>query len=125
MFKLLINKKDDTRVKIYFIVACICLVALFFAEKSDTYKSIGASFGFALGALFERKFVNFDPKEGTFWKKVLRCLIGIIIVGGLKIGLKPLFGLFGDFFILDFFRYMILVFVAIAIYPLVFKKLKL
>lgn len=124
-YKLLINKKDDTRVKIYFIVACICLVALFFAEKSDTYKSIGASFGFALGALFERKYVNFDPKEGTFWKKVLRCLIGIIIVGGLKIGLKPLFGLFGDFFILDFFRYMILVFVAIAIYPLVFKKLKL
>jgi len=124
-YKLLINKKEDTRIKIYFIVACICLIALLFAEKSDTYKSIGASFGFALGALIERKYVNFDPKEGTLTKKILRCVIGILIVGGLKMGLKPLFGLIGDYFILDFFRYMILVFVAIAIYPMLFKKIKL
>ena len=124
-YKLLVNKKQDTRILIYFIVACVCLIALIFAEKSDTYKSIGAMFGFATGALFERKLVNFDPKEGTLLRKVIRCVIGIIIVAALKIGLKPLFGLIGDAFILDFFRYMILVFVAIAIYPLVFKKLKL
>lgn len=124
-YKLLIKKNEDTRIKIYFIVACVCLIALIFAEKSDTYKSIGASFGFALGALVERKYVNFDPKEGTLLKKILRCLLGLVIVGGLKIGLKPLFGLIGDAFILDFLRYMILVFVAIAIYPMLFKKIKL
>ncbi len=124
-YKLLIKKNEDTRIKIYFIVACVCLIALIFAEKSDTYKSIGASFGFALGALVERKYVNFDPKEGTILKKILRCLLGLVIVGGLKIGLKPLFGLIGDAFILDFLRYMILVFVAIAIYPMLFKKIRL
>lgn len=121
-YHLLIKKDPDKRIKIYFIVSVICLIALFFAEKSDTYKSIGACFGFSLGALFERKFVNFDPKEGTLLKKILRCVIGIVIVGALKIGLKPLFGLIGDFAILDFLRYMILVFVAIAIYPMLFKK---
>lgn len=124
-YKLLIKKNEDTRIKIYFIVACVCLIALIFAEKSDTYKSIGASFGFALGALVERKYVNFDPKEGTLLRKILRCLLGLVIVGGLKIGLKPLFGLIGDAFILDFLRYMILVFVAIAIYPMLFKKIRL
>lgn len=121
-YHMLIKKDPDKRIKIYFIVSVICLIALFFAEKSDTYKSIGACFGFSLGALFERKFVNFDPKEGTLLKKILRCVIGIIIVGALKIGLKPLFGLIGDFAILDFLRYMILVLVAIAIYPMLFKK---
>lgn len=124
-YKLLIKKNEDIRIKIYFIVAFICIIALFFANKSDTYKSIGASFGFATGALFERKFVNFNPKEGTLLKKIIRCVIGLIFVGGIKIGLKPLFALIGNHFILDFFRYMILVFIAIAIYPYIFKKLKL
>ena len=123
-YKLLINKKDDTRIKIYFIVACVCLLALIFVQKSDSFKAIGACFGFAFGALFERKLVNFDPKEGTLLKKVIRCAVGIILVGGLKIGLKPLFALIADHVILDFLRYAILVFVAIGVYPLIFKKFK-
>ncbi len=116
---------EDTRIKVYLITAVICLTALFFAEKSDTYKSVGACFGFALGALFERKLVNFDPKEGTLLRKVLRCVLGLALVGGLKIGLKPLFGLIGQSVALDFLRYMIIVFVAIALYPMLFKKIKL
>lgn len=115
----------DTRIKIYLIMAVVCLLALFFAKKSDTYKAVGACFGFAIGALFERKFVNFDPKEGSLKRKILRCALGLVLVGGLKLALKPLFALIAESVVLDFLRYMIIVFVAIALYPMLFKKIKL
>lgn len=117
--------KEDTRIKVYLIIAVLCLTSLFFAQKSDTFKSVGACFGFAIGALVERKFVNFDPTEGPLWKKILRCALGLAIVGGLKAGLKPVFALIADNIFLDFLRYMIIVFVAIALYPMLFKKIKL
>lgn len=115
----------DARIKIYLIMAVICLFALFFAKKSDTFKSVGACFGFAIGALFERKFVNFNPKEGSLKRKILRCALGLVLVGGLKFALKPLFALIAESVVLDFLRYMIIVFVAIALYPMLFKKIKL
>ena len=124
-YKLLINKSMGTRIKIYFIVALASVFLLIFANKSDTYKAIGACFGFALGALFEYKYVNFVPKEGTVIKKVLRCILGLVILLILKEGLKPLFGLIGDYNFLDFLRYAIIIFVAIGFYPFIFKKLKL
>lgn len=124
-YKLLINKSMETRIKIYFIVAFASIFLLIFANKSDTYKAIGACFGFALGALFEYKYVNFVPKEGTVIKKVLRCILGLVILLILKEGLKPLFGLIGDYSFFDFLRYAILIFVAIGFYPFIFKKLKL
>lgn len=116
---------EDTRVKVYLIIAVLCLFSLFFAQKSDTFKSVGACFGFAIGAFVERKFVNFDPTEGPIWKKIIRCVLGLALVGGLKAGLKPLFALIADNIFLDFLRYMIIVFVAIALYPMLFKKIKL
>lgn len=119
------RSKEDTKLKIYLILAVLCLTAIFFARKSDTYKAVGACFGFAIGAFVERKYVNFDPKEGTIWKKVLRCALGLVIVGGLKFALKPLFAMIAESVILDFLRYMIIVFVAIALYPMLFKKIKL
>lgn len=125
-YKILTKYKDpDIRVRIYLIAAVLCLAALFVAEKSDTFKTVGACMGFALGALFERKLVNFDPKEGEVWKKVVRCILGLAIIMGLRLGLKPLFALISDSFFMDFLRYMILVFVAMGLYPFIFKKLKL
>ena len=55
---------QKTRIKVYLITAVLCLTALFFAQKSDTVKSIGACFGFAFGALFERKLSL--PEINTF-----------------------------------------------------------
>lgn len=116
---------QENRIKLYLIVATACLLALVVARKPDTFKAVGACFGFAVGALFENKLVNFDPKAGKLWQKILRVILGLVIVGGLKLGLKPLFGLIADNVFLDFIRYFILVFVAIALYPLLFKKIKL
>ena len=116
---------QDKRLIVYFIIAALSLTALFFAKKSDTFKSVGACFGFAVGALIERKFINFDHNVGKVWQKVLRCALGLALVGGLKAGLKPVFALIADNVFLDFLRYMIIVFVAIALYPMLFKKIKL
>lgn len=117
--------EGDNKFKLFAVIELLCIFALFFAEKSDTYKSVGACVGFVIGALFEDRLVNFDPTEGPLWKKIVRCAVGLLLVGGLKAGLKPVFGLISDHVCLDFFRYMIIVFVAIALYPMLFKKLKL
>ena len=117
--------EGDAKFKLFAAIELLCIVALFFAEKSDTFKSVGACFGFAVGALVERKFINFDPKVGKVWQKVLRCALGLALVAGLKAGLKPVFALIADNMFLDFLRYMIIVFVAIALYPMLFKKIKL
>ena len=123
----IIFKKYNPSVRsmIYLGVAVASMLCLLVAEKSDTYKSVGACLGFALGVIFERKYVNFNPKEGTVLKKVLRCLLGVVIVAIFKEGLKPVFRLISDSFFMDFVRYGLLVFVAIALYPWLFKKIKL
>ncbi len=118
----LFNKFSDKRILIYFIVAIISVFSLIFANKPDTYKAIGAMMGFALGAFIEHKYVKFEINNVAKWKRVLRLLIGLILLLGLKIGLKSLFALISTHVIFDFLRYFILVFCAIAIYPLIFKK---
>lgn len=122
---LFIKLNDKQRLYLYCIVTAISLISLFFAKKSDTFKIVGAGVGFTAGALFEYKFVKFDPKEGTLVRKIFRCIIGLIFLGGLKFGLKPLFALIGNYYFLDMLRYFIIAFCGIAIYPLIFKKLKL
>lgn len=110
---------------IYIGISILALLCLFVTRSSNTLKALGCLFGFSTGSLFESKFVNFDPKMNSTKKKVLRCAIGFCIILGLRIGLKSLFGLIGNFIILDFLRYFILIFIGIAIYPWLFKKINL
>ncbi len=124
-YHIFIKFNNDKRVYLYFGLIVLSLLALIVAQKSDTFKAIGSAFGLAFGVLFERKFVDFNPKEGTLIKKIIRVILGLVIVFGIKEGSKLLFGLIGDYFILDALRYAILIFVAMAIYPYFFKKVKL
>ena len=123
-YKLFI-KLEDKVMFIYMALIALGFILLIFAAKEDTFKAVGAIIGFGGGAIFEKKLVNFDPKEGATWKKVLRVVLGLVLVLALKEGLKPVFGIFGEAFIFDCIRYFILVFVAIGVYPLIFKKIKL
>ena len=120
----LFTKFPNKRIIIYFAMVLISFLALIFANKPDTYKAIGAMLGFAVGALVEHKYVNFEIKGVSKGKRVLRIVVGLVLLLGLKIGLKPLFLLIADHVIFDLLRYFILVFIAIAIYPWIFKKLK-
>lgn len=124
-YKVFTKLSEPNLIKFYIITALISLFILLFAESDDTFKAVGALVGFASGALFEYKLVNFDPKQGTILKKVLRCVIGLIGVLAIRIGLKELFALIGDYQLLGFLRYLIMVFLGFGVYPLIFKKVNL
>ena len=115
----LYNRVDHIR--LYFIILVIFFFALSFSRSMDFIKSLGSYFGFFLGILIEKKYVNFST-EGTLTRKILRVIIGVAIVLGIKSGLKVLFP---DELIFHFIRYFFLTFFAIGIYPALFKKFKL
>ncbi len=123
-YKLFI-KLEDKQLYIYIALMALGLILLLLSEKEDTFKAVGAIIGFGGGAIFEKYLVNFDPKTGKIWQKILRVVIGLVFLLGIKEGLKPLFALISDHFFFDFLRYFILVFFGIGVYPLIFKKLKL
>ena len=107
--------------KMYLVVLILFLPALFFAQSTDFIKSLASYLGFFLGILLEKKKVNFST-DGPLLKKVLRVVLGLILVLLIKDGLK---GLFPETDLFDFIRYFLVTFVAIGIYPWFFKKIRL
>jgi len=107
--------------KMYLVVLILFLPALFFAQSTDFIKSLASYLGFFLGILLEKKKVNFST-DGPLLKKVLRVVLGLILVLLIKDGLK---GLFPETDLFDFIRYFLVTFVAIGIYPWLFKKIRL
>ncbi|MFA6661867.1 MAG: phosphatase PAP2 family protein [Bacilli bacterium] len=133
MYKLFMKCENKTLfIYIGIIIAGIITIIfeLIMSGKADSFKSAGAVIGFGAGAIFEDKLVNFNPKAGKSWKKVVRVLIGLVIIIGLYVGLKFVFSaiLGGEDQISGIvysFITMILAFVAIGAYPWLFKKINL
>jgi len=66
-------------------------VTLLIAHPSeDTAMTMGALVGMGLGFLLEGKHVGFST-HGLWWKRVLRFLVGLILVGIVYVGLKTVF----------------------------------
>lgn len=108
----------------------------FYFELETIAKMFGALFGFVIGIEFERKFVNFNHHSHLF-KNILRFVLGMISVLIIQILLKQLFLVFVNpdhladslisaflAVVLDYIRYIVMVFLGIGVYPLIFKKLK-
>lgn len=115
-----------------FMALCLCLLpfAIFYLVKPDPeYESFFKLYamlpGFLLGMMVEERYapLQFDVKN---WKKILRVVIGLACALAIKEGLRlPLeTGIRGEF-LLDAFRYMVMVFVVCGLCPILFKKLKL
>lgn len=107
--------------KLYLIVLALFLPALFFANSGDFIKALASYLGFVLGIYLEKKAVKFST-DGTLTRKVLRVLLGIVIILLIKEGLEKVFL---DTLFFDFIRYFLITFVAIGLYPWLFNKLKL
>lgn len=90
---------------------------------SATFKAYGLYIGFVLGCLIEEKKVNFDYNVKWYYK-LLRLVIGGILLIGIKSGVKVVFNQinFIPKNILDLVRYFLMSFVGIGIFPLIFKK---
>ena len=122
----LYDKIKDKEYIIYLALIIFASLLLIFAETIDDYKIIAAVYGYSVGMILEKKFVAFDAKEGTKVKKILRIIIGLVVIIGLKEGFKALFNLIDEeSVILHMIRYFIIGIVAIFVYPLIFKKVKL
>lgn len=104
---------------LYIIVFLIFIPFVFFEGSRDLIKSFGSYAGFILGIFIEKKYINFSNKTNIM-SRIIRILIGLIIVFALKIGLKMIFP---DKSFFDFLRYFIMVLFGIGIYPIAFKKI--
>lgn len=91
---------------------------------SDSVKSSGAFLGLIIGWYIERTKIDFNVRCNKWWKHVLKVVIGLAVIVGIRSGFKELFLLIaGDsFWPGDFIRYFLVAFFAIGIYPIFIKK---
>lgn len=111
----------ENKMLLYVITFAIFIPALTFAHSADFIKGMGTYLGFIIGIYIEKKYVNFSM-EGSTGNKIIRVLLGIVILLVLQLGLKVLLPS-GTIF--SFIRYSLISLVGIGVYPMAFKKLKI
>lgn len=92
----------------------------------DFYKIFGMLIGFLFAVMFEEKYAPLEYNI-SWWKKVLRVVIGIVAALLIKEGIK-VFNVFDSLrmnLVFDAFRYGLLIFVTLGICPWIFKKMKI
>lgn len=111
---------------LYLILAIIGLPGFFYCTSNDYYSGYGMMLGCFAGFLFEEKKVNFDNTNNPV-RVILRAVGG----GALFIGLNTVFKLPFSQELLEngtltahlirTIRYAVVVFIAVGIYPMLFK----
>ena len=90
----------------------------------NAYKMLGCTLGVLIGFEIDTRFTNFKT-DGNFLCQVLKFVIGLIPLLGIKEGLKiPLKMIFGASFVADGIRYFLLVIFASCVWPLTFNFFK-
>ncbi len=87
----------------------------------DCCKSGGVSMGFAIGFFLERRFVKFEPKAGKWYIHIIKVVVGLGVLVGLKSGLKPVFHAIMPEAVADALRYCIIILWAMVFWPMIFK----
>lgn len=109
-----------------------------YVKMEGIAKMMGGFFGFVLGVDYENKHTKFSNHR-VIWKNLIRFVLGVVVVMGVRIGLKSIFSfiqnpeelLAGEYFkssisiLFDFLRYFAMVFIGIGLYPKLFKKFNL
>jgi len=102
-----------------YLVAAIGLIPfLILTPHQDLFKVYGLLLGFVSGLAIEKTLIGFSL-EVPLWKKILRMILALGIVLGIKEGLKLVFP---DKLIFSLLRYFFITFFAIGVYPLVLKN---
>jgi membrane-associated phospholipid phosphatase len=72
------------------VAVAVPLFLLLLNQSNDAITSVGTLFGIAVGLVFARRFISFSV-QGVWWHRVLRFLIGFVVVLALYLGLKAAF----------------------------------
>ena len=95
------------------------------ADKLDNaaknaWTLIGSGLGMLLSMYVDRRYVNFGTRA-VWWAQVLKVVLGLGIVLGLRFGLKPLLAaVFGEGLFTSAIRYFFIVVFAGCVWPLSF-----
>ena len=119
----LLTKYKEKEIYIYIISVLLFIPFLFINPTDSFYKIYGLLIGFVLGTSVEKKFIDFKM-DVSLGKKILRLIVGLVILLGVKEGMKLVFGLFTDkeLLILDLIRYMLIGVFSTCVVPLIFKN---
>lgn len=94
----------------------------------DDVKTAASIFGLACGACcgswLEERYVKFEV-EAVWWMQIIKVVLGLAIILGIKEALKPLLGLISDSPLMSAPRYFVMILAAIAVYPIAFRVLNL
>jgi membrane-associated phospholipid phosphatase len=71
-------------------VIAIPVVALILFSDYDSARLNGVIVGMGVGHLLQERWLSFDPR-GLWWKRIVRGLIGLALVGGAYLGLAAVF----------------------------------
>lgn len=127
MYKLFDFFKDKEHIyPLYVIPVVIIVLALFINKEYDKYHELfvagGGYIGFTIGYAIEKLYIQHNVVT-SLQNRLLKILIGLVIVGTLYFGLKYLFGLISDEnMILDFIRYLTVALTSTTLIPLLFTK---
>ena len=89
----------------------------------NAWKMLGAVAGMTLAWLLDRRYIHFET-QAVWWVQVIKVAVGIALLLAIKSGLKaPLLALLGHEGLAGGVRYFLLVLVAGAIWPLVFRPM--
>lgn len=87
----------------------------------NAWKMLGAVAGMTLAWLLDRRYIHFET-QAVWWVQVIKVAVGMALLLAIKSGLKaPLLALLGHEGLAGGVRYFLLVLVAGAIWPLVFR----
>lgn len=89
----------------------------------NAWKMLGAVAGMTLAWLLDRRYIHFET-QAVWWVQVIKVAVGMALLLAIKSGLKaPLLALLGHEELASGVRYFLLVLVAGAVWPLVFRPM--
>lgn len=89
----------------------------------NAWKMLGAVAGMTLAWLLDRRYIHFET-QAVWWVQVIKVVVGMALLLAIKSGLKaPLLALLGHEELAGGVRYFLLVLVAGAVWPLVFRPM--
>lgn len=93
-------------------------------NMEDIFKACGAALGFIIGWYIETRYINFNEKADTLPYQIMKYIMGIAMVIGIKTIASSLLSMTGlSIFLAKFIEYAILTLFITAVFPLVINKM--